>query len=183
MKKATLDSEMSYDNAQFGDQFVPLEAEDGKPLKSDRAEADTYRTKGDDSTVPTKKHGLGGIVQPVSSSSEVHASPKGAVPDAHPAKKQKEESKQEDSAAAQSKEAKPVELKQGAECTLEMFAAAWQYKVKAGNKKQKNNVKLDQYLKKSITELDIRVPVQHVKGNQYLFGHQKVQAELKDGKL
>ena len=42
---------------------------------------------------------------------------------------------------------------------------------------------MEQLLKKSIQELDIRVPVQHLKNNQYLFGHQKVQAELKDNKI
>jgi hypothetical protein len=42
---------------------------------------------------------------------------------------------------------------------------------------------MESALKKSITELDIRVPVQHIKSNQYLFGHQKVQAELKEGKI
>lgn len=42
---------------------------------------------------------------------------------------------------------------------------------------------MESVLKKSIAELDIRVPVLHIKNNQYLFGHQKVQAELKDNKV
>ena len=64
-----------------------------------------------------------------------------------------------------------------------LFSETWQYKVKAAGKKQKQNMKLEQLMKKSIAELDIRIPVQHVKGNQYLLGHLKTQVEIKDNKL
>ena len=57
---------------------------------------------------------------------------------------------------------------------LELFKVAWKYKVRASSKKQKNNVKFESALKKSIIELDIRVPVHHSKNNTYVFGHQKV---------
>ena len=63
-----------------------------------------------------------------------------------------------------------------------LFASPWPYKVKASSKKQKQNQHLESLVKKNITELDIRVPVQHIKNNQYLFGHQKVQVEIKDKK-
>ena len=35
-------------------------------------------------------------------------------------------------------------------------------------------------LKKGIKEFDIRVPIQHIKNNQYLYGLQKVQMELQN---
>ena len=64
-----------------------------------------------------------------------------------------------------------------------MFKEAWQLKVRVSKKKQKGKGRLESMLKKSVKENDIRVPISHLKNNQYFFGLQKVQVDLQDNNI
>lgn len=66
---------------------------------------------------------------------------------------------------------------------MEMFKEAWQFKIQGQKKKQKGRGRLESVLKKAIKENDIRVPIQHHKNNQYIYGLQKVQIDLQDDAL